>query len=804
MKFPKVKLTKPAIASILVVALSGAITSAAIVSMRMAGEPSNNPWDYTIYAFRNNNSYNSTAEQLDIDGDIRSAGNMIFSGNNSFISGNVVAGGKIDNRLSEFNAGYEFENMEGLIVNPVFSNVYSIAVDSAEVIYESSIKRNNYTINDLIVGENNLQIDISENYGSDESDQETDYKFGAFGADFMASVYENSQEWSKVFPFLFNDETIDSKDFLDIGNNSAFIPVAEQSFSDEWENADKLPESPFQNNMSVNSIIEYIEKEKTDNPVFRICNSSESTIIQAASDNSTINPQEAEDKESIIVSGGNFALNGEYGSIEEIRFDNWGGAQLIGDYPNLKYIYMSSWSNLNLAGNFPSLECVYLTGGQLLLGNGDIGFSTENASIIAEHGTIIIYSAKDVTLDNCKIMTMENIVIRGSGKESEASEFKTDNTIFAACNAITFEDMHDENNERYVNIPIYYSAAPISIVNCNIDMLQGCFVSMNGAMVLTESDIPILRGFIFAPLGVNYNPLNSTAMTYINTYSYNIQSNINNLNKQQNGIWEKGTVHELESARFPLKLAENVMNISDFISDISKVKNDNGEYVDYYYIKGAQSNAGILTFNSSVFANDDITITAGIIKNDGQSMPIVSSKTGDIIITVDSEMDWKGIIFAPNGRVTIIGSGHLKCRVFAQEVIIISDKLIIEDIDENLSTLGFTKPDNEDVATTTKPHSENETTTTASTTTNNNISITKASSEKNVTSTTLTTSTVATTTTADKEHGDTLDYTQAEYEYDKLGRLIRVIYDEENYIEYSYDANGNITDIKKTVNGETE
>ncbi len=38
------------------------------------------------------------------------------------------------------------------------------------------------------------------------------------------------------------------------------------------------------------------------------------------------------------------------------------------------------------------------------------------------------------------------------------------------------------------------------------------------------------------------------------------------------------------------------------------------------------------------------------------------------------------------------------------------------------------------------------------------------------------------------------------YEYDKLGRVIKAIYDSENYIEYSYDKNGNITDVRVTGN----
>ena len=38
------------------------------------------------------------------------------------------------------------------------------------------------------------------------------------------------------------------------------------------------------------------------------------------------------------------------------------------------------------------------------------------------------------------------------------------------------------------------------------------------------------------------------------------------------------------------------------------------------------------------------------------------------------------------------------------------------------------------------------------------------------------------------------------YEYDKLGRVVKVISDDENYIEYSYDANGNILRINTVGN----
>lgn len=33
------------------------------------------------------------------------------------------------------------------------------------------------------------------------------------------------------------------------------------------------------------------------------------------------------------------------------------------------------------------------------------------------------------------------------------------------------------------------------------------------------------------------------------------------------------------------------------------------------------------------------------------------------------------------------------------------------------------------------------------------------------------------------------------YQYDNLGRLIKVTYEDESYVEYEYDANGNITNV---------
>lgn len=42
-----------------------------------------------------------------------------------------------------------------------------------------------------------------------------------------------------------------------------------------------------------------------------------------------------------------------------------------------------------------------------------------------------------------------------------------------------------------------------------------------------------------------------------------------------------------------------------------------------------------------------------------------------------------------------------------------------------------------------------------------------------------------------------------EYEYDKLNRVTKIIYDDGSYVEYTYDANGNITKVKKVDNKST-
>ena len=53
---------------------------------------------------------------------------------------------------------------------------------------------------------------------------------------------------------------------------------------------------------------------------------------------------------------------------------------------------------------------------------------------------------------------------------------------------------------------------------------------------------------------------------------------------------------------------------------------------------------------------------------------------------------------------------------------------------------------------------------------------------------------------SDTETDPVLRDKKASYVYDKLGRVTKVIYDDKNYVKYTYDKNGNITDVNAVEN----
>ncbi len=808
-----------AIAAIAAVSM---LSSIVVIGLQSVHKPSNNPWDYTVFATGNHISLVSDVDELSVSGDVRSNGGISMKGSSADISGNLLAAGDIRSDVTVSEIGRTKSEAIPLPVNNVFNRVFDSAIEDAEPIYLEQITEQSYVVQSPIISNSLLTVNISRNNPSrsTEAAEPTD-KFGVFGAGFLTKAYENPALWGSVLPIFSENYAAasgDSRllDVLELGQESAFIPVSAQSVSDTWENTDRLAGDVFQQYFSQNAVSNLISDAKAASEVFAIC-SEDSVQLHCGYDNSTINPILAENASSITASEGNLALNGEYSALEEIRLDNWGGSQLIGSYPNLKYIYKTSWGNLNLAGDFPSLEGVYLPGGQLLLGNGDYGFSTSNADFIDENGIIIVYTANDVNLENCRLMTNQSIVMRGVGKDAETSKFNGNNSIFAAGGALAFEDMHDNLSTELRKIPVFYSYAPMSFVNSSFELLQGCFISANGAMVLTETSIQNLRGYLLSPYGINEYPSNSSASVWIDTYSYNISPNIRSLNTQQNGIWHLGNVLELSYAPFPETLASEVCSITDFLDDCRKVKNENGEYEEVYQIGTASDQRGILDVNSALIAEGDIQINAERFVSTGNEKHIITSKNGDIAITVLDHFNADCIIYAPNGKVTIDGSGTIRGRIFAREIEIIGENLIVVGGDEDISDYGFAAPGQEE-STDISNSETRETDSTAEGDTDNSESSSNTSTETEETHASEAIETDASySTETDVQESETTetdvdetnptdpseilgepDYTNAEYVYDKLGRLVKVIYDDSHYVEYQYDANGNIVRVEKS------
>lgn len=825
MKPLKKKLQKPLVTAAAAVGTSALVVSAAVMAVKMIGAPSTNPWDYTMYAFdTGEDALKSSAVLLKADGDVRSNGGADFGEGETEITGNLVAGGTVRTEKGTLRTGKLTENAAPIEANQVFSDVFRAATADRDPLYRDSIRDFSLEIGQPVIGEDGLNIEIRRNNMPDPDIQaEPSYKSGAFGAVFMADVYNRPEEWKQVLPFLFENADMPAKDYAGLGAESAFLPVDGGSAAKDWKNADRLPENVFGNHLSADDFSRYLSEVKKDNPVFSICRSRSNPVrIEANYDRTTVNPKKAADASQIVVTGGNFALDGNYENLEEIRFNNWGGAQLHGSYPNLKYIYMPTWSNLNLAGEFPSLECVYLNGGQILLGSGEEGFSAQNATILADNGSVILYTAKDIMLTDSRVLSLNNIVMRGEGAEGFGASFFAENTLFATKGAIAFEDMHDINQELYADLPVFYSERPVSVVNSDIALLQGCFLSRTGAMVLTESEIAALRGFWFAPDGIDSNALNSTAHTYINTYSYNLSPKVRTLNTQQSGVWKKGTVLSLQEAKLPVALAGSITDIEGFLTDSISLRNADGEYEEVYSYKGAAANGGILTLDSALIAENDLTVTADSLLGGNQKDSIILSRSGDITLDISNIIDWTGIIFAPEGKVTLNGEGTLHGRIFAKEIEIISDGLTVAGSGFDLAARGFKKPetvspetdplptDTEPVPTDTEPvPTDTEPVTTVTEPVTDPATEDSAVTTTDTTAAEIVTVTEAPVTEAPQTADDpgtktTPAYTKAKYEYDKLGRLTKVIYDEKNYIEYTYDANGNITEVKKTTNGITK
>lgn len=803
------KKIKMAGSHILTVTLAASVLTSALVSAAVQyieEKPSDNPWDYTMLSSNGNITLDCRMNAIGMDGNMRANGNIYLTGTDFYIDGDVAVSGKISENVLIIDTGRTFEDIEKIEVPDKWDNIYLKATENNDCEYlPYNIDEIMLEFNHPALSDSDLSIHVLSDIISEEnSDKDTGKgKTGIFGAGFLTSAYNNYEKWKTIIPLFDADINIienssGKKDVLELAKKSGFIPIQEQIVGSDWDNYDKLPVAAISSNFSNNAVSQYIDQLKKDNPVFSVGN-NEASVIQSQWNNSTINPSDA-DKKSIIINGGNCTLNGQYRNIEEIKLENGGGTQLIGDFPNLKYIYKTSWSNLNLAGNFPSLEYIYMPGGQLLLGTADKGFSSDNTTIINECGLIAVYTAQNTKITNSELISTQNILVRGSGKNETISEFNAENTLMAAGGSIMLEDMNDGETNRYEKIPVYYAEYPISFINCNFNLMQGLFMTKSGAIIMAASDIDTMRGFLIAPNGINEYQVNSATGTYLDTYSYNIPPGINNLNAQPNGSERIGSIKKVEYTDFPIEQLSKVGNVKKFLSDIKSSEFDSDLGYSTY-------SPGVFRLNSYLLSDGNIDITADKIINNKDSRSVIGSKSGNISINIAKEIDYSGVIYAPNGKVTLHGDGIFNGRIYAREIEIISDWLTINDININVEELGFSKNE-------IKPQQPTETTvslTTTSVTESGDVSVTTTVSEENggnesskttATEVTSVTSSTESTTMITTENTKPVDYnTNMKYEYDSLNRVIKTIYDEKNYIEYNYDANGNITKVTVVENG---
>ena len=813
------KLSKKQI-TISVGSFASVLAGAIVVFANISASVDDNPWDHALLAGKAGGSITAESNKITVNGNLRSNGSISIESDTVAVNGYAAAVSSVNAEISEDNI---YENIDSIAFPNVYDNVYEIAgeyfVSGNDAVSYSS---DNLALAAMADSSEQLNINVSAGISpASDPESSTDGKIGAFGASFFAKTYSDPEKWNKIFPVLYKTENSETDSLVELGQNSSFIPLREQGVNGTWTDYDELPGAAISNNFSETKLTEYITSLKTDNPVTSIC-SEGSVTIQA---NNTVDPESAADAKKIIVEGGHFSLNGNYDSLEEIRFNSWGGSQLIGSYPNLKYIYKTSGSDLNLVGDFPSLECVYMLGGQLLLGSGDQGFNANGVKIINDYGPIVVYTAKDVNLTNSELATTQMILMRGAGADKTGSAFNSENTIMAAKYGIMFEDMNDSNVRRYNRLPVYYSVYPMSVINCNFRLLQGAFINNNNAIIMANANIDKFRGFMFSPEGIDEYRNSSAVGFYVNTYAYNISPNINNLNKQPNGSEEIGRISSIEYSAFPRELIDKISDSTEFLADLSDSDNE-------FEIGESDKKPGELSVGRYIFADGNISISADTLVDQDDSFTVIASKNGNITINVTDSADITSIIYAPNGKITITGGAYnIKGRIFASDIEIDADAFEITAGNEDISDLGFTYDKNtdnssdndssdssdscnddtsEDSSKTDSENDHNDDDSSDSESKNDESSDDSSSTGVDDDSSCSTSDDSGddlssnTDDNSSSDHSHREGFTEPEYEYDLLNRLVKVTYDENNYIEYTYDANGNITKIITVKDGEIQ
>ena len=586
-------------------------------------------WSHTLVSGSAEESlllHSEGGEGVNIGGSIHSNSDFQFEGNSLTISGTASASGAVNAFGESVSIGQRLQNAAEQPLPDVYDDILSRFGGSAQTYDRGKTFHNDkITISSPVVGSDKIEL---------AADTSMNGKFGAVSAEFLASVYDDPAKWESIFPAFEAGasvavDTDGKKDLVELNEISNFIGVKgiENSAPASWKNIGDLPNHPYSMFSQSPYIDEYVRSIVPD--------------IQAMVDPS--------DPGSVGITGGQNTY------------------QLIGNYPNLEYICINGYADVNLAGNFPKLKGVYVQSGSILLGTKDVGFYANGAKIVDQYGCIMVYAAKDVTMENCIVATTAKIAIRGAGKTAAPSSFRADGSFFAAGNNVMIGDMNDSCDVRLNEIPCFYSQSALSIVNCSFDMLQGAFVTRDGAMVIASSDIDVLRGFIFSENGIHPNQVSANESAYIPGGAFPQDVGFGNESYQPMGT-EVGSIHALENAPLPEKFTL-VESAPEFLTRTKQLK-VSGEYVDYYNLGYTEPRECEIELGAPVLAEKDIYITTDKLTNAEEAGTVLASHTGDVTICAQ-DIDWGGVIYAPGGTVTIqCDTANLRGRIFAGSIVI--------------------------------------------------------------------------------------------------------------------------------------
>ena len=795
----KLKSKKIAVAA----GITAIVTSCAVAATAYYfNTPDSDPWKYALLSGKDGAMVEIECSDLTVDGNIRSNGNVSVSADPINISGYSVAAGTVDGAVSEDS---KYENYEHILFPDVSADVIYIA-SSANGVTNTSSEHRGYSIvlDDKCISDDTLTVTADNTMPAPPEQEQVSEgkKIGAFGASFFSRTYSDRSRWERIFPVMYS-ETITTDSLKELGKSSNFIPLGEDTVGGSWKDSDKLAGAAISQNFSDKQFDTFLSKLKSNNEVKNICSDNPEKITSYTA---VTDPEKATHAKSLVVEGANFTLDGNYEELEEIRLDNWGGCQLIGSFPKLKYIYKPSYSDLNLAGDFPELECVYMNGGQLLLGTGFMGFNTDGADMVNENGPIAIYTAKDTKITNSRIATAQAVLFRGAGADKASSAADLENSVFASKQAVMFEDMNDSCQSRYEKLPVFFSVRPMSVNNCNFKLMQGTYINADSSMILVNANIDKFRGYLFSRGGIDEYRTSSSMGMYLNTYGYNRSPEINNMNKQPNGREKVGVISDIEYADLPKELISEITDTDKFLNDL-KGPDDTLELAETDVIPGT------LETGEYILAKGDITISAERITGRADGITVIASEHGDITIDAARSADINAVIYAPCGNVTITGGAYnIKGRIFAENIYIHTDSFSIDSSDIDMKALGFVYNKHDDDT------SSSDSVSSSDSSADSDLSVADTSSNDSQPDSSSSTgseqqSSISESSSVSESSSDSLSssaadstadtgFTEPEYEYDSLNRLIKVKYDENNYIEYFYDANGNITKVRTVRDGE--